>query len=137
MGRTDTEPVVGDNWGKGRMEKPGVFKAENRATRGFGGDREVKRSVVGGGATGGSQGGVRKGQTPIRIYQDSIKTSKNRGVLEVGPSELPVEQGDFDKPKIVDEIVKLSCFRAMKNVIRLVPRRSSEVKVSHEGYRAR
>jgi hypothetical protein len=41
MGRTDTEPVVGDNWGKGRMEKPGVFKAENRATRSFGGNREV------------------------------------------------------------------------------------------------
>jgi hypothetical protein len=46
MSRTNTKLVVGNNWGKGGVEKPGVLKAENRATRSFGGGRKVKRSVV-------------------------------------------------------------------------------------------
>jgi hypothetical protein len=52
VGRADTQPIAGDNMVKVRVAKPGVFQAENLATRGAGGGFEVKRSVIGGRAVG-------------------------------------------------------------------------------------
>jgi hypothetical protein len=55
--------------------------------------------------------------------------------LKIRPSKLPVQERDFDKPKIVNEFIKLGSFRPFKVAIRFVPRRSSEVEIPHDGNR--
>jgi hypothetical protein len=74
-----TKPVARDNGWKGVVKKPRVLETEDRTARRFGGGRKMEGRMVRSRPAGGSQGGVRKSQAPIRVDQDSVETSKNGG----------------------------------------------------------
>jgi hypothetical protein len=97
----------------------------------------VERGVVRGRVAGGSQGGVREGQAPFGVNKDSLKTGEDRGILKIGPGELPVRKGDFDQPEIVDGVVEKGSSRDIKIVVRLITGRSDKVEISHVGNRTR
>jgi hypothetical protein len=97
----------------------------------------VERGVVRGRAAGGSKGGVREGQAPFGANKDSIKMGEDRGILKIGPSELPVRKWDFNQPEIVDGFVKKGSFRDIKIVVRLIAGRSGKVEIAHDGNRTR
>jgi hypothetical protein len=125
-----TELVARDNGRKGVVEKPRVLKPKDRTARRFGSGRKMERRMVQSRPAGGSQGGVRKSQAPIRVDQDSVETSKNGGVLHVRPGVLTIKERDFDKSQGVYEVVERSYFDKIEISGGFIPGRASEVKVS-------
>jgi hypothetical protein len=127
-----TAPVALHNGREGGMEKPRVFHPKHHAARGFRGSREVERDMVRRGAGGGSEGAVREGKAPIRINKNSIEARQDGRILQVGPSELPVQQRDFNQTGVVYEVIEGGRLASIEIVIRLVAGRPNKIEITHD-----
>jgi hypothetical protein len=86
--------------------------------------------VVRGRPCRGDESSIRQGKTPIRVNQNPIESSKNRGVLLIRPSKLTIKQRDFKETQIRNTVVEKPSFKSVKIIIRFVPWVTKEVEIS-------
>jgi hypothetical protein len=60
--------------------------------------------MIGGGASRGGEGGIRKSQTPLGVNKDTIESSHDGRGLLIRPGKLTVKEGDFKKAQLIDEV---------------------------------
>ena len=90
------------------VREPRIFKTENCTTRSPGGRLKNDRSMIGGRAVGGGESGVRECGAPIHGDKNAVETVHDGRSLQIGPSELPIQERDLEQAQLVDEVIEPS-----------------------------
>jgi hypothetical protein len=109
---------------------PGRFISKDVPLRDSSGDPSEKRDMVRGISRKGGEGGGRETVVPGVVDKGAIKTDQDRELSTIGPGIAPVPQGELNKAKLINGVIKQGGLGEGKVIIIPVRWIAGEVEVA-------